>query len=273
MPLGPFDLTGGPFLMLYGGLLVAAIVAALVIPRWLRPEGRPGRAADADQLACLAGGQERFIDTIVARLLSADMLRVSDKKLWPSGSRSNGRTAAEMAVLALPGPIEFPAAKRALADYAEPVMNDLERKGLMMDSGAVLQMRFWQASPFLALIVFGVIKWEVGTVRDKPVGILTVLLLATLILAIVRFCMVDRRTRAGIGALKAAQVQSARLRRAPVAAEVPLAVALFGTTILAGSAWSGYHDLRRAGGDGGGSSSSSDGDGGGGGGCGGCGGD
>ncbi len=56
------------------------------------------------------------------------------------------------------------------------------------------------------------------------------------------------------------------------------AVALFGTTVLVGSSWSGFHTMRQSGSDGssggGGDSGGGGGDGGGGGGggCGGCGG-
>lgn len=113
--------------------------------------------------------------------------------------------------------------------------------------------------------------------RGRPVGYLTALLLLTLLLAIMRWAVIDRRTRAAIERLDHARTQSARLRRAPTEAETDRAVALFGTIVLAGSAWAGFHQLRQAsGGDvsGGGDGGSSDGGGssGGGGGCGGCGG-
>ncbi|HWU95786.1 MAG TPA: hypothetical protein VN029_09310, partial [Sphingomonas sp.] len=62
MSLGPFDLTGGPFLILYGALLVVTIIAGFSIPRWLRPEGRAPRNIDADHLAYLAGGGGRLAE-------------------------------------------------------------------------------------------------------------------------------------------------------------------------------------------------------------------
>jgi len=72
-----------------------------------------------------------------------------------------------------------------------------------------------------------------------------------------------------MAALATARGGSERLRRAPVAAETGMAVALFGTVVLSASAWGEYHTLRASSGRST-SSDSSDG-GGGGGGCGGCG--
>jgi hypothetical protein len=115
----------------------------------------------------------------------------------------------------------------------------------------------------------------IGDMRERPIGFLSALLVLTALLAIVRWFSVDRRTKAGLTAVAATKEQSDRIRRAPTDTDVGLAVALFGTTVLAGSAWWDFHRMRAAtSGDGGGGSSDggSDGGGCGGGGCGGCGG-
>ena len=80
MPLGPFDWTGGPFLALYAGLFVLALVAAISIPRRLRPQGRWQRLTDPDELAYLAGGPVRFVDTVVARLLTDGRMSLHDSR-------------------------------------------------------------------------------------------------------------------------------------------------------------------------------------------------
>lgn len=274
MPLNPFDLTGGPFLLLYIVLLLLATIAAFRIPQWLRADGRAGQSLDADHLAYLSGGPTRYVDTLVARLLTAGLLTLSGRHKLMSKGAGQGQNAAEMCVLALPGEFGWSAIQRAAIDYAEPVRRDLVRRHLLIDEDKVLLLRLWQTLPFAALLLFGAIKWEVGTMRDRPVGFLTVLLVLTFIFAIIRFASVDRRTGAGIAALEDARLGADRLRRAAVSDEIPLAVALFGTTVLIGSYWSDYHDLRRASSnDGGSNSSDSSSDGGcGGGGCGGCGG-
>lgn len=274
MSLGPFDMTGGPFLKLYIILFAATVVAGFVIPRWLRPEGRSGRVTDTGQLAYLAGGATRFADALVTRLLAVRALVIVGKKSFHVARRGVGDTPAERDVLAIPGEVRWPVIEQALKPYAQPARSKLVSAGLMMDEAVTLQMRFWQTSPYLLLLVFGSIKLLVGVERDKPVGYLTMLLILTAVFALIRWGAVDRRTRGGHEALVGARQEAERLRRAPTSGETGLAVALFGTSVLIGSAWGDFHSFRTASSSDGGGSGSSDGGGGGcgGGGCGGCGG-
>jgi uncharacterized protein (TIGR04222 family) len=270
--LGPFDLTGGPFLLLYGSLLLVTIPAGFIIPRRLRPEGRPQPITDPDQLACLAGGRIRFVDTIVTRLLSAGALVLAGKNDFQTVQRGEGLGAAERDVLALPAPVRWKAIERTLKPHAIPVEHKLVAAGLLMDHAATEHVRFRQTLPYLLLLGFGIVKWVVGTMRDRPTGYLTLFLIVTAVFALIRWAKVDRRTHGGLAVLERARARAERLRRAPTAAETGQAVALFGTVVLAGSALADFHQLRSAGGsDGGGSSSGCGGGGGGGGGCGGCG--
>jgi uncharacterized protein (TIGR04222 family) len=275
MSLGPFDLTGGPFLMLYGGLLAVTIVAGFAIPRWLRPEGRTARITDADELAVLAGGGTRFFDAVVSRLLAVKALTMIGKDRFLAET-STGRNAAERSVLTLAPPTKWSTIERALKPHVAPLERKLVAAGLLMDGGTATQLRLWQTTPYLLLFVFGAIKWEVGTMRDRPVGFLTMLLVATAIFALIRFLAVDRRTRGGQQVLAEAMARADRMRRAPTPTETDMAVALFGTAVLVGSGWAGFHTLRTSnassGGDSGGGGSDGGGGGCGGGGCGGCGG-
>ena len=276
MSLGPFDLTGGPFLELYVVLLGIAVIAGFIIPGWLRPDGYAGRVTDPDELAYLAGGEARFADAVVARLLAARSLVMIGKKGFHAQMPDAGRTAAERSVLALPGELTWPKIVRTLQPEAEPIGRRLVADGLMMDAGLIQQMRFWQTLPYFLLFSFGTIKLMVGEARHRPVGYLALFLLVTAILAAIRWFAVERRTQGGLAALDDARSGAERLRLAPTAPEAGLAVALFGTVVLAGSGWSDFHQLRTAkAGDGGGWSGcggSSGGDGGGGCGGGGCGG-
>jgi len=267
-------MTGGPFLLLYGVLLILTIFAGFAIPRWLRPDGRSQRVTDADDLAWLAGGPARFTDAVVARLLSVRALDMIGKDNFRAVARDAGQGAAEHSVLALPQPMSWPAIEKTLRPYAEPVERRLTASGLLMDRATLFQMRFWQTSPYLLLIVFGATKWLIGDARGRPVGFLTAFLIVTAVFALIRFFVVDRRTRAGQDALEQATARSARLKQAPTNSEIGLAVALFGTTVLAGSGWAAFHQLRSAssGDSGGGGGDGGGGGGCGGGGCGGCGG-
>jgi uncharacterized protein (TIGR04222 family) len=278
MSLGPFDLTGEPFLQLYTILLAVTVVAGAIIPRWLRPEGRSARVGDTGQLAYLAGGATRFADAVVTRLLAARSLVMIGKKSFHVAARGAGDTPADRSVLAIPGEVSWPMIELALKPYAQPVRRKLITAGLMMDDGLTLQLRFWQTLPYLLLLVFGGIKLLVGMERGRPVGYLTILMILTAVFALIRWAAVDRRTQGGHDALSKARRDAERLRRAPAAGETDYAVALFGTSVLVGSGLGDFHTLRTTSSSDGGSSSSSDGgDGGGGsgggsGGCGGCGG-
>jgi uncharacterized protein (TIGR04222 family) len=274
MGLGPFDLTGEPFLALYSVLFALAVLASLWLPRWLRPEGRSGAVQDMDRLAFLTGGAGRFAEARLARLYTRGSLTIDRKRgVTLKGRPADAEDAADMAVLGLSSPATYSALSRALKPYAEKVGEKLAGAGLLIDPATALQLRLLQTLPLLVLLVFGATKWEIGTLRDKPVGYLTVFLIVTLLLAIVRFAVIDRRTHGGIAVAEDACRRLERLRRAAPTDEAGMAVALFGTAALVGSTWYELHLLRRdnsSGGDGG--SSSSDGGGCGGGGCGGCGG-
>jgi uncharacterized protein (TIGR04222 family) len=275
MSLGPFDLTGGPFLQLYGGLLVLTIIAGLVLARWLRPEGSTPRNIDVDHLAFLAGGGSRLAEAVTARLLATKQLAIDGKDKFAAGGFGSG-TPVERSVLALPQPASWGAVSRAIGRHADPIRERLVTDGLLMDGWTALQLRFWQTLPYFLLFAFGWIKLEIGQARGRPVGFLTLLLVVTAIFALIRFATLDRRTRAGKEAIAEARQRSERLSRAPAGGEADMAVALFGTAVLVGSPWGDFHRMRSTSSDSGGSSdsgSSSDGGGGGcgGGGCGGCG--
>ena len=271
--LGPFDLNGSDFLLLYAELALIALAASLIIPRYLRPEGRRARTSDPDELALLAGGRERFAEAVAVRLLAAGSAIVEAGGKLQIRDPRGGQTLAERRIAALSSPATWRDVHLALAGPAETGERRLEDKGLLMAKSDALQLRLIQAAPLALLFLFGLAKWIVGSMRDKPVGILTALLVVTFFAALLRFGVLDRRTRAGHAALADARFEAARLRRAMPSDEAPLAVALFGTSVLAGSWLSDFHKMRSAGsGDGGGGdSSSSGGSGCGGGGCGGCG--
>lgn len=277
MGLGVFDLTGGAFLALYGVLLVVTIVAGVAIPRWLRPEGRQARLTDPDRIAYLAGGARRYVDAVVARLLATGKIDINGRSGAHIVAPPVLAAGPERSVLALPTPSPWGRVTSAVSGHARAIEDQLIRAELISDRATALQLRFWAITPYLLLVAFGTIKWDVGVGRGRPVGFLTALLVVTAIFAIIRFASIDRRTRGGIDALAEVKAGADRLRRAPTEDELPMAVALFGTTVLAGSAWNDYHAMRAASSSGDGGSSGSDGDGGGGGGgcggggCGGCG--
>ena len=270
--LGPFDLHGSEFLLRYGELALIAVIASFLIPPFLRPQGRAdglrGRPADEDELALLAGGRQRFAEAVAVRLLASGAATVQVGGTLHIRDLRGGKTLAERRIMALSSPVSWLAVTETLAGPAETGERRLEEKGLLIDRASALHLRLIQTAPLALLFAFGLTKWIIGWMRDRPVGFLTVLLVLTLIAALLRYSVLDRSTRAGQRAVADARFEAARLRRAMPTDEAPLAVALFGTSVLLGSYLSDFHRMRSAS-TGGGDSSSSGGCSGGGGGCGG----
>ena len=279
MSLGPFDLNGMEFLQLYCVLLAFAVFAGQIIPSLMRPAGRPGSIIDVEQIAFLAGGIRRLSESVVAKLMAAGGLAVSTKGQVNLVSRDVATTPLEKAILNTAMPIRWSHLMGRMEPSAMLLKRKLVQAGLMSDDLASQRIRQMQTLPYAALLIFGATKLMIGLMRDRPVGFLAALLIATFIIGAIRFSKLDRRTEAGIVALESAARVSRRLRDAPTAPEMGHAVALFGTVVLAGSLYESLHMMRR-GSDGGGNSgggcgsvggSGCGGSGCGGGGCGGCG--
>lgn len=278
MALGPFDLSGGPFLILYAILFLLACYGSLWWSRALRPAGHRPIRLRPDEAAILSGGLSRHNEVLAAELLAARHLAVGPKDVLLLADDAPA-TPAVTALRALPMPRYWPAAYRALDAIGQSVRARLVAQGLLIDGSDAWRLRIAQALPFVLLAAFGLIKLMIGEMRGRPVGFLTIALIVTAVVAVVRFAGIDERTEAGQAALAEARARHDRLRRAPTSDEVGLGVALFGTGVLMGSAWEVLHRLRAAGGDtgagiaDGGSSDGGSGCGGGGcggGGCGGC---
>ncbi len=271
MSLGPFDLTGEPFLILYISLLSGVLIAALITPTILRSPGRWQTVSDEDELAYLSGGASRFAEAVTTRLLAAGALVMSDKTIFTVDRAATTAVGVEADVLRLPSPLEWKRLKQELETRVGPVKRRLIAAGLVMDHADTRRVWFWVVTPFLALLAFGAIKLGIGLMRDRPVGFLAILM------AITTICMflaanIKPLTKAGRDVLAAARRDADRLQVAPTTAEVGLAVALFGPVVLAGSGWDAFYRLGKGdsggSGDGGGDGGGGDG----GGGCGGCGG-
>lgn len=269
--MNPFDWTGGPFLTLYLGLFIVAFIGGIVIPRWLRPPGREAYKLDPDQMAWLAGGRIRFVEAIVARLLARRALLLIGRNRFSAAPGAQGESAVESSALSGQDVVDWMTMQKRIQPYAKVARDKLRAMGLVQSAEDTASARFFATLPYALLIAFGSVKLLVGEARHKPVGFLTALLIVSAIFALVRWLSVDQSTRAGVTLVKDEQRVKERLKRAPTHDEIGLAVALFGTTVLAGSAWSDFHQLRSSSSsDGGGSDSGGGGCGGGG--CGGCGG-
>lgn len=266
--------TGADFLWFYAGLLVAAAVASLWIPGWLRAEGRFAGTLDTEEAAYLAGGPQMLLMAVLADLYARNAINsVGTNKLSVVRSDAPASPAGQ-GILRGGGTFDLWSARRRVAPRARQLRGDLSASGLRLNRSEHWALRLWSVSPYLALILLGLYRRQAGEALGEPTGFLTGLLLLTVVLAIIRLTTLAPLTRAGEEALTRQREQSARLRSAPTAGEAGMAVALFGTGVLVGTPFEAVHAMRQASGDsGGGGDSSSGGDSGcGGGGCGGCGG-
>ncbi len=268
--------TGSDFLIFYSGLLVAGCFAAWWIPSQLRDSGRRGASLDAESVALLAGGRDRFADAVLADLFVRGALAPWGKDRLAVMRRDIACGTAGKALLAAQGPVTRGEARRIIDFHAERIAARLRRGGMLMWPEQHMRLRWLSITPFAALFVLGLYRQRAGSTLGEPTGFLVILLALTAVLAVFRFVRSDPRTAAGIASVIDLRTQSSRIARAPRPEEAPLAVALFGTGVLVGTPWEPVHALRQRSGDSGdGGSGSSDGgsDGGcGGGGCGGCGG-
>lgn len=256
-------MSGGAFLILYIGLLIVATIVSIVGVRSARPEGRVLDHPDEETVAWLGGGRTRLFDMLAARRLTRGELGVNGRK---------GLAAADGT------PLKWSHVTIGFEPQADQVEQRLTRTGLLADPDQLATMRRRAGLPFLILAGIGLVRLAYGLAIGRPVGFLFGLLLLTLTIWLIRGGNLDRRTRGGRATLARTRAAHERLRRAPMQPEMGMAVALFGTTVLAGSAYADFHRFRSANGDSGftsdsGSDSGGSSDGGcGGGGCGGCGG-
>lgn len=237
-------LDGDPieFLGLYILLLTLAAPVAFILPRIFRPAGRTQRLRDPDSLAWIGGGATRLADTVASRLVASGAIEVEGKGFYNRGGA--GASAADRAVLALRSPFGWNQIVAALRPEGVALHRRLVSAGLLLDESELRNRRLIAVAPFAAVLLLGVLRLFAEIARDGPLFVLVVIMVLTLIPTAIRWRFVSDRTRAARAALKEARREHQRLRRAPTVAETDLAVALFGTSILAGSAFQAFYELR-----------------------------
>lgn len=262
----PLDWTAAPFLALYMALACAALATALVLPSLSRRGGsrQPGQGLRLTpaELGFLAGGATRAADVLILEDLAAGriVLDTRSSQVGPLAIRSDhllvGEQACEPAWLR---------AERA-GDIAD-LQARLAESGLILCEARQRALCWGTTAIVGPVILLGLAKLAVGLERDKPVGILTLLLVVTAVAALV-IAHRSRVTPAGRAVVAQHKAEHDRALRAPRAGEVIVAFAVIGTAALTGTAFEGYARLIEPG-DSGGSGGCGGGDGGGG--CGGCG--
>lgn len=260
------------FLVLYILMVTTALAASFWFSGWLRPKGYAVDIEDLEEVAVLARGAERHADAVLSDLLARGAIAAESPSKLVAVHRIQAHGPAAQVLADREGPFTLAQAKIALEPRKEQIEAALVQRGLMIAASERWQLRMVAAVPLLVVLALGEFRRASGEALGEPTGFLVILMVLTAVLALWRWFALNPRTQAGNAAVDRLRHRSWRLKRAPEQGEVGLAVAMFGTMVLAGTPWEPLHAMRQASssdGSGGGDSNS---DGGCGGGCGGCGG-
>lgn len=256
----PLDWSGPRAPALFVALALLSVPVALGLRRRAR-----GATVAAGQplpptlhLAYLAGGAERCMDAAVAELLSCGILRLNENGgLWPDAAAVEVEMQREVP-LALPVPLRRvveairgetrPGMRvvRRLNAALEPIPGEMQRDGLLLDARAAWRTRLLSALVPAVLLVLGVAQLRGAQAGGWSVAILafTCILLALFIMVLLR--KRPHRSRLGDALLAQTRGRYRQPQRPPTpGAKTGVAVALFGTAVLAGTAYARYHELRR----------------------------
>jgi uncharacterized protein (TIGR04222 family) len=248
--LDPFELQGAWYLAFLIPTMVAAFALGIVLRNSLKKPGpEPGEDAPDltwEQAAYLVGGPGRVFAAVLAQLCRDGYLKVSDtgQMVLPTGRDPAGLSPAERAVCESSPLIKTdPAALKAVRDRVEDatagVAVGLRGVGLVLTPEQARTAAYASAMPLvLVWLVFGLTRLGLGFANGKPVWYLIVTLIVFGIVALLLAVIRPNRTRKGdhaLGKLRSARGLLKYTQTRERGDEMPLAVALFGTAVLAGS--------------------------------------
>ncbi|KFU77494.1 TIGR04222 domain-containing protein [Amycolatopsis lurida] len=198
-----WGIPGPAFLAIYGALLVFPLVVGLLwtiaaklgakIPRATVSEPEP----TVYELAYLAGGPDRVVDTAIAALVDRGTLRVSSsKQLQLTGPLPADPIEKAVAKGARPG---YNSTTRGIRDRLrmsgpmQALAKGLEERGLVVAdrSPRIRQVVFFL---YLAVLVLGVVRLIAGISGDRPVGFLIPLLIAAVFATLIARAVKNKRS-------------------------------------------------------------------------------
>ncbi len=247
-PANPLDWRGPEFLSLYLTLMAIVFVVSLLLRAVLRHQLQPAPRSTGEmstaEIAYLAGGPTRVVDTAVADLHRRGALAwdASRKRFGHTRHTSQLEPTWRAVANALDAGSSVTQSIGKATRAVEPVRTGLERRGFWFPAEVAHRVAARSALPAAALAAFGVAKIGVGIYRDVPVTILVVLTVITAVFALCQYFARPGRTRAGSSEL--ARLRATAPGRHATGEQLALAVALTGTAVLAGTALASYHDLR-----------------------------
>lgn len=247
----PLNMRGPEFLGFYLFLNMIVVGVGLVLRQMLKPVANANAYStptlDAYEMAYLAGGADRLIQTVITRLAEQKHIELdASQQLQVATPLPTGAAAIEQDLLnAIDGSSRFTALKTQLKSLASisQYHDRLIQQGLLVDQSQTSKMQLYPALLLAMSLALGVMKMLVGISRDRPVGFLF-FICGALTIALVLFLVIKpHRTKNGdqlLAKLTQAMRAEKKINRN---AEVDLTqnVALFGGAVLAGSSLVAFH--------------------------------
>lgn len=183
-----WGLSESQFVTAYSVALAGAIVWARIARERIAPVGRPADepALTTDELAYLAGGGRRAVETSVARLLDSGALKAGPAgRLVVTGVAA--RNQLDMTVLA-----EIGAGHTTLAslvaslgsrEAVRSIGGRLAKLGLLVDNAASRARLRYAVFPTLVLGTVGALFWLAAVVENQSIGWITLALALTAVVA------------------------------------------------------------------------------------------
>lgn len=257
-PLGPFDLSGPDFLVFFAWFAPAVFAAALVLRWWMRGPGvllvrRPALAESDPYVVAALSDIDQVLGVALTNLSSRYLLRPSPKSRviraegkLPAGVPDIERRVHELADH--PSGADLEDLRAVAKDVAADDLARLRQEGLVLSEAAAERVRYVPFALALVVPVVAGIKLLIGLSRGRPVDMLIVLGLVTMLVA-VRFLGRTWRTRAGDAVLAEwKQVHKAQKQRLPngtlPGTEGAMMVALFGASVWPLAVGSMYDALK-----------------------------
>ncbi len=243
---GFFAVDGPSFLLIYVTLFFVALAFSLLLRSRLRKDVAAGQLPpSSDQLgwaasAILAGGYNRAVMAVIARLRAAGRINYVGNRLVSDVSSAEGLTtnleptlqgftsatattaartftdseddmaimnAAEKAIGRKEPGMKLDKFSKQLHPELNRISIKLEQLDLWSSASEKLSRGLTSAGPIGLLLLLGIARCAVGVTRDRPVGFLVALLIVTGITLIALIASFPRRTRMGDQCIKRLQDQ------------------------------------------------------------------
>jgi uncharacterized protein (TIGR04222 family) len=244
--MNPLDMRGPQFLQFFAAVFIGAIALLIVIRQAIRRSGQSLRVPQLDlyELAYLAGGQVRAIQAALVALASRRAILAGKRGAFTAIGGAPRATepmeaTLQQAIVEIPN-CNFPKMIARCRPELDALDDRLSGAGVLVPKPTRTLVALLSFGLLFAVVMLGVAKIFVGIDRHKPVGFLIFACIFGFIVACVMAMNTPRLTLAGKAALEDWKRRHVPTT-SPMAPGIPdmsllMGVALFGPTLLAGTA-------------------------------------